>query len=98
MISLTAANVSLKPAQRKQLLSRLKRSIRLGERLGNFLLKINIRRCGRHLEVTADGHDKLGEFHIRTRQVTLADAVHTLVRMVVHRLHTHMLERSIRTA
>ena len=89
MISLTAANVSLKPSQKKQLLARLKRSVRLGERIGNFLLKISIRRTGRHVEVIADGRDNLGDFHCRTKQITLSDAIRLMVRMIAQRVHLH---------
>jgi len=95
MISLTAANVSLKPSQKKQLLARLRRSIRLGQRLGNFLLNINIKGCGRHVEVTAKGRDSFGEFTCRTRQMTLDDAVHELARRLFAWLHGHSLERAM---
>ena len=95
MISLTAANVSLKPSQKKQLLARLRRSIRLGERFGNFVLKINIKGCGRHMEVTAKGRDGGGDFNYRARQLTLADCVHMIVRMVVQRLHANALGRTL---
>jgi hypothetical protein len=91
MISLTAANVSLKPSQKKQLLSRLRRAIRLGERLGQFVLRITVKGCGRHMEVVAKGRDKGGEFQFRARQLTLADCMKTIVRTIVQRVHDSML-------
>ena len=51
MIQLDAGNVLLKPSQRKQLLSWLRRSLRLGQRLGDFALKITLRHVGKAYEV-----------------------------------------------
>ena len=46
MVKLQAANCLLKPSQRRQLQSWLKRAIHLGERVGDFILTITVRRVG----------------------------------------------------
>ena len=51
MIKLEPGNVLLKPSQRKQLMTWLRRSLRLGERLGNFVLTITMQRSGRFYEM-----------------------------------------------
>jgi hypothetical protein len=55
MIKLDAGNVLLKPSHRRQLMTALRRCMRIGERLGNFVLSITMRRCGRALELRASG-------------------------------------------
>jgi hypothetical protein len=93
MITLDAGNVLLKPSQRKQLMARLKRAIRLGDRLGDFMMKISLRRSGRHVEMTARVHDRLGDFGVRARSGSLMDALHVIVRQVFAQLHQHAVLR-----
>ena len=94
MITLDAGNVLLKPSHRKQLMTRLKRVIRLGDRIGDFVLKIALHRSGRHVEISAKVHDRHGDFVFRTRQMTLPDAIYALVRALATRLHTQALGRT----
>ncbi|MGN6505294.1 MAG: hypothetical protein ACTHM6_06995 [Tepidisphaeraceae bacterium] len=93
MITLDAGNVLLKPSHRKQLMARLRRAIRIGDRLGDFVLKIVLRRSGRHVEVSAQVHDRHGDFSFRTRQMTLADAVYATARGLSTRLHQQAIGR-----
>ena len=95
MITLDNGNVLLKPAHRRMLMSRLKRAIRIGDRLGKFVLNISLRRNGRHVEVKADVSDRYGAFHCHTRQMTLDDAVHAIVRMVFRQIHEHALRKAV---
>ena len=57
MVKLQAANGLLKPSQRRQLFAWLRRAIVLGERVGDFLLNISVRRVGRMFEMRADVHE-----------------------------------------
>ena len=68
MIKLHAGNVLLKPAQRRQITTLLRRCVRLGKRLGDFVLSISMKRAGRFFEMRAAVHDRAGDFACRTRQ------------------------------
>lgn len=87
MVHLDSGNMLLKPAQRKQLMSRLRRSIRLGDRIGQFVLKLSLRRSGRCVEMLATVQDSNGNFAYRTRQQNLSDAMHDMVRRLSYQIH-----------
>ncbi len=95
MIQLDAGNVLLKPTQRKQILSWLRRSLRLGERLGNFVLKITLHRVGHAFEVVATVRDRAGDFVCRVRQTHWRYAMRELVGTLVSRLHDQGLRRAM---
>jgi len=95
MITLDEGNVLLKPSHRRTLMSRLKRAIRLGDRLGKFVLKISLKRSGRHVEMSAKVSDRFGAFDCRTRQMTLEDAFHAITKMVFRQIHEHALRRAV---
>jgi hypothetical protein len=92
MIKLDSGNVLLKPSQRRQLMAWLRRSLKLGERLGNFVLSITMRRTGRHFEVRASVQDGAGDFSSRVRRNDWQGAVRDLVRDVCRRLHGQCLQ------
>jgi hypothetical protein len=94
MIKLYAGNVLLKPAQRKQITSLLRRCVRLGKRLGDFMLNITMHRSGRFYELRADVHDRAGDFACRTRQNNWQDALRNLARVLTLRLHEQCLHRA----
>ena len=91
MITLDAGNVLLTPHHRKLLMSRLRRAAHLGQRIGNFVLNLTLRRCGRHVTLTARAHDRRGDFEVRTKCTTLTDAFHELARLIAVRLHDQLL-------
>lgn len=95
MIKLQAGNVLLKPAQRRQISTLLRRCVRLGKRLGDFVLNISMRRAGRFYEMRADVHDRLGDFACRTRQNNWQDALRNLARTLTLRLHEQCLRRAV---
>ena len=97
MIKLDVGNVLLKPSQRRQLMALLRRSLRLGKRLGDFVLKISMHRSGRQYTLRADVHDAAGDFRCRSRQNDWRDAVRGLVRALTTRLHDQRL-RSVQPA
>ena len=92
MIKLQPGNVALKPSQRRQLHSWLKRTAHLGERVGDFLLTITVRRIGRVYEMVASVHDAAGDFACRTRGRTWRDVCRELVRSLSSKLHLHRLQ------
>jgi hypothetical protein len=91
MIKLDAGNVLLKPSQRKQLMSWLKRCLRIGSRLRDFVLEIRMHRVGRHVEVRASVHDDQGAITCRARQTDWRDALRELVRRLARQLHGQYL-------
>ena len=95
MIKLDAGNVLLKPSHRRQLMGWLRRALRMGSRLGEFVLIITMHRSGRQCEVRAEVHDAAGDFVCRSRQHEWRDAVRDLVRMLVIRLHEQQLRQTL---
>jgi hypothetical protein len=91
MIQLEVGNVLLKPSQRRQLMARLRRSLKLGSRLGNFVLKIMLWRTGRRYELRADVRDTAGDFGCRVRRSDWAQALHDLIQALSNRLHGQCL-------
>ena len=96
MVKLEPGNCPLKPSQRRQLISWLKRAIALGERVGDFFLTISIRRLsGRRYEMRADVRDAIGDFTLRTRGQTWRDVCRAMVRMLAIRLHDQRIAGDI---
>jgi hypothetical protein len=87
MVKLDAGNVLLKPSQRRQLMSWLKRPMHLGRRIGNFFLMIKLRRQGRHYDVRATVHDAAGDFKLGSRSSDYREAFRTLCRKLAVKLH-----------
>ncbi len=94
MIQLNAGNVLLKPSQRRQLMAWLRRALKLGERLGNFVLNLSMTRSGRSYEVRADVRENAGSFACRVRRNDWRDAVREMARMLVAQLHTLWVTRA----
>ena len=91
MVRLEPGNCLLKPSQRRQLLSWLKRAVSMGERVGDFLLTITVRRLGGRYVMRADVHDAAGDFALRTRGQTWRDVCRAMVRMLSARLHAQRI-------
>ena len=92
MVKLEPANCLLKPSQRRQLLSWLKRAVEMGQRMGDFLLTITVRRVrGGRYEMLADVHDSAGDFRLRSRGQTWRDVCRAIVRMLCVQLHNQRL-------
>jgi len=92
MITLAARNVLLKPSHRRQLMAWLKRSVRLGRRLGNFALTITIRRSGQCYEARADVRAVAGDFTCRTRGRDVLPACRDLAHTLSRLLHQQRLQ------
>ena len=91
MIKLDSGNVLLKPSQRRQLMAWLRRSLKLGERLGNFVLTISMWRSGRQFELRAAVKDGAGDFGCRVRRNDWQGALRDLVRDICRHLHGQCL-------
>ena len=93
MIKLDAGNVLLKPSHRRQLMTWLRRSIRLGSRLGDFLLHIKLHRSGNAFEVHALVHDRgSADFRCRSRQGDWRSAMREIIRAVTQHVHARCLQ------
>lgn len=91
MIKLDFGNVLLKPSHRRQLMAWLRRSLRLGSRLGDFLLHITLHRSGHQYEVRATVHDRSGDFHCRSRQSDWRGAMRELIHSISQHVHAQCL-------
>ncbi len=95
MIKLDAGNVLLKPSHRRQMMAALRRALRLGERLGDFVLTLTLRRAGRAYELRAAVSDRIGSFACRARNNDWRDAMRNLIRAITARLHDQCLGRRL---
>ena len=95
MLRLIEGNVLLKPSHRKQLMSWLKRVLRLGERLGDFMLTITLQRSGKRYDVKASVHDTAGDFQCHSRKQDWQSALRQLVRDLSQRIHHQYVNRAI---
>jgi hypothetical protein len=98
MLKLEAGNVLLKPSHRRQLMAWLKRALRIGQRLGDFDLKITLLRVGHCHQVTAAVHDAAGDFTCRTRQRDWRGAVRELIHRLVTQLQNQRIQRRLTAA
>jgi hypothetical protein len=93
MLRLNEGNVLLKPSHRKQVMSWLRRILRLGERLGDFVLTIKLQRTGKSYEVKASVHDAAGDFDYRCKQQDWRSALREVVRNLMARIHEQYVHR-----
>lgn len=91
MLKLDSGNVLLKPSHRRQLLSWLRRALRLGQRIGGFMLEITMQRVGRAYEVRMLVQDSAGVLHCRSRRHDWRDAARDLIRRLTRWLHQQQL-------
>ena len=90
-IHLDAGNVLLKPSHRRQLMTWLKRAIRLGAKLGDLVVNLTLQRIGNCYEVRATVHDSAGDFGCRRRDRDWRDALRDVVLTLTSRLHAQRL-------
>lgn len=95
MVRLDAGNVLLKPAHRRMFTAWLRRSLRLGRRLGDFNMTIHMHRTGRQYELSAAVHDAAGDFNCRSRQSDFQGAARGLIRTLTSRLHDQRLQQAV---
>ena len=97
MITLEPGNVLLKPSQRKQLMTWLRRSLRMGERLGKFSLTITMQRSGRFYEMHADVHSRASTFGCRSRRHDWQTALRELAQQITRQVHDMCVRRALLT-
>jgi hypothetical protein len=95
MIKLDLGNVLLKPSHRRQLMSWLRRCQRLGQRLGDFVLSLSLRRSGRIYELRANVHDAVGDFTCRSRAQDWRGSLRDMVKTLTQRLHDQCIRRAV---
>jgi hypothetical protein len=95
MIQLNTENVLLKPSQRRQITAWLKRAVKYGQRLGAFTLNLTLHRSGRRCEVRAQVQCDGESFSFHHRGSDWRDAMHQMVHMLVSRLHSQWVMRSM---
>ncbi len=93
-IKLDEGNMRLKPSHRKQLMAWLKRSLRLGERLGEFVLTIKLHRDGRQVDTRGAVHVHGVDFNCHSRKTDWQSALRELVQQICHKLHQVHIERT----
>jgi hypothetical protein len=91
MVKLNAGNVLLKPSHRRQMMTWLKRTQKLGGQIGDFFLTINLYRTGRLTEVRAEVRDAAGNFSFKVRRPEWRDALQEIARMLVVQLNAQRL-------
>jgi hypothetical protein len=87
MVKLDVGNVLIKPSIRRQMGAWLRRSVRLGERMGNFDLAISLEKAGNAFEARAVVRDSAGDFAVRTRARDCRDAMRALAGLIAMRVH-----------
>ena len=92
MFTLDSGNVLLKPSHRKQLMSWLRRSLRLGQRVGKFVLTITMQRIGKAYEVRVMAQDSVGTLTCRSKRHDWRDAMRDLVRRLTSWLHEQQVQ------
>lgn len=95
MIKLDPGNVLLKRSHRRQVMTWLRRAVRLGQRVGGFVLTISMQRIGRSYEIRAMAQDSVGTLKCRSRRHDWRDAVRDMVREVERWVHGQQLERAL---
>ena len=70
----------------------LKRTMKMGERLGNFALSITMKRSGRLIQIEADVATRRGAKAFGTRQHDWRDAFRELIRRLTIHLHNLLIQ------
>ena len=92
MMELVALNVPLRGVHRKHIMAWLRRSLRIGQQIGDFVLKMTIQRSGKAFEVRAQVRDGVGSFTCRSRG-DLMDACREVTQKLNLQLHKQRLQR-----
>ena len=91
MVELLAGNVLLKPAQKRRVLSHLRRADRLGDLIGDSRLAVSLRRHGKHVEARATSHNRLGDVTCHAKDASWETAVARIVRTLHEKIHAQRL-------
>ncbi|HVT87457.1 MAG TPA: hypothetical protein VHD56_01285 [Tepidisphaeraceae bacterium] len=95
MFKLDSGNVLLKPSHRKQMAAWLRRTLRSGERIGQFALTITMQRIGKFYEVKVMAQDSIGTLNARSKRHDWRDAMRDLVRRLTLWLREQQLHAAV---
>jgi hypothetical protein len=87
MLKLDSGNVLLKPSNRRQFMSWLKRAMKFVQRMGNPLISITMHRAGRLIEIRADVAQSGSSAAFRARQSDWKHAAREIIRLLTGYLH-----------
>lgn len=87
MVELLEGNVLLKPAQKRRVLSHLRRSSRLCDLIGDGRVAVSLNRVGSKVEARALVHNRAGDVDCRERNTSWETAVARLVRTLHGKVH-----------
>ena len=87
MVELLEGNVLLKPAQKRRVLSHLRRAARLSDMIGDSRVGVSINRVGSKIEARATVHNRKGDVECKARDSSWETAVANLVRSLHDKVH-----------
>jgi hypothetical protein len=85
-------NVPMKPAQRKQLLSGLRRCVSLGKTLRGFGLSIVLHHIGKAFTIRAVVNDSRGQSEVHVKETHWHSGMRQLLRNLHTMIHTRRIE------
>jgi ribosome-associated translation inhibitor RaiA len=91
MVELLEGNVLLKPAQKRRILSHLKRSSRLSDLIGDSRVAVSLKRTGRTVEARALVSNRRGALECRVRDASWQNAVSHLIRNLHDKVHAQRI-------
>jgi hypothetical protein len=87
MVELLEGNVLLKPAQKRRVLSHLRRCSRLSDLIGDSRLGVSLNRVGSKFEARAKCQNRKGAVECKARDSSWETAVANLVRSLHDKVH-----------
>lgn len=94
MVELLEGNVLLKPAQKRRVLSHLRRCSRLSDLIGDSRLAVSINRVGPKIEARATVHNRKGNVECKARDASWETAVANLIRSLHDKVHAQRVSVS----
>ena len=91
MVELLAGNVLLKPAQKRRVLSHLRRCDRLSDRIGDSRLAVSLTRTGRRIEARATCHNRVGDVECHAKDASWETAIARVIRALHEKVHAQRL-------
>ncbi len=85
-------NVPVKPAQRKQLLSGLRRCISIGKHVRGFVLSIDLQHVGKFFTLKATVNDSRGSAECKIKETHWHAGLRQLLRSLHALVHTRRIE------
>lgn len=87
MVELLEGNVRLKPAQKRRVLSHLRRCSRLSDLIGDSRVAVSLTRKGNAVEACAKVHNRAGDVECRARDSRWETAIASMIRNLHDKVH-----------